>query len=98
MDSEDEAASGDSSNGGTIGHADTQVIQIINLLGGRENIEDVDVCMTRLQVTVKDIAKVGDEETWKKAGAMDLIIKGNGVHAVYGPTADILNSDIKDFL
>ena len=98
MDSEDAAASGDSSNGGTIGHADTQVIQIINLLGGRENIEDVDACMTRLRVTVKDIAKVGDEETWKKAGAMGLIIKGNGVQAVYGPKADILKSDIQDFL
>ena len=78
--------------------ADSQIVQIINLLGGRDNIEDVDACMTRLRVTVKDVAKVGDEDTWKKAGAMGLIIKGSGVQAVYGPKADILKSDIQDLL
>ena len=34
--------------------ASSQVINIINLLGGRANIVDVDACMTRLRVTVKD--------------------------------------------
>lgn len=83
---------------GAIVSANSQIVQIINLLGGRDNIEDVDACMTRLRVTVKDVARVGDEETWKKAGAMGLIIKGSGVQAVYGPKADILKSDIQDLL
>lgn len=78
--------------------SDSQIVRIINLLGGRDNIEDVDACMTRLRVTVKDIAKVGDEESWKKAGAMGLILKGSGVQAVYGPKADILKSDLQDLL
>ena len=78
--------------------ANTQIVQIINLLGGRNNIEDVDACMTRLRVTVKDAGQVGAEDLWKKAGAMGLIIKGNGVQAVYGPKADILKSDIQDLL
>lgn len=34
----------------------------------------------------------------KKAGAMGLIVKGNGVQAVYGPKADVLKSDIQDLL
>lgn len=76
----------------------SQVVQIINLLGGRENIADVDACMTRLRVTVNDPSKVGSEEHWKQAGAMGLIIKGSGVQAVYGPKADILKSDIQDLL
>ncbi len=42
-------------------NANSQVVQIINLLGGRDNIEDVDACMTRLRVSVKDVAQVGDE-------------------------------------
>ena len=87
-----------SSNEPKVADASAQVIQIINLLGGRNNIADVDACMTRLRVTVKDVARVGDEETWKKAGAMGLIIKGSGVQAVYGPKADILKSDIQDLL
>lgn len=75
-----------------------QVIDIINLLGGRANIVDVDACMTRLRVTVKENTLVGDQTNWKKAGAMGLIMKDNGVQAVYGPKADVLKSDIQDLL
>lgn len=75
-----------------------QAFAIINLLGGRSNIVDVDACMTRLRVTVKDASKVGSEESFKAAGAMGLIIKDNGVQAVYGPKADVLKSDIQDIL
>lgn len=75
-----------------------QAFAIINLLGGRSNIVDVDACMTRLRVTVKDASKVGSEEGFKAAGAMGLIIKDNGVQAVYGPKADVLKSDIQDIL
>ncbi|QCI85747.1 PTS transporter subunit IIBC [Vagococcus zengguangii] len=77
---------------------DSQVVSIINLLGGKENIEDVDACMTRLRVSVKDKTKVGNEDAWKLAGALGLIVKDNGVQAVYGPKADILKSDIQDVL
>ncbi len=76
----------------------SDVIAVVNLLGGKANIEDVDACMTRLRVTVKDNTKVGSEEAWKQAGAMGLITKDNGVQAVYGPKADILKSDIQDAL
>ncbi|GAB6384954.1 PTS transporter subunit IIBC [Enterococcus cecorum] len=75
-----------------------QAFAIINLLGGKPNIVDVDACMTRLRVTVKDNAKVGKEEQWKAVGAMGLIVKDNGVQAVYGPKADVLKSDIQDIL
>ncbi|WP_413538129.1 PTS transporter subunit IIBC [Enterococcus malodoratus] len=78
--------------------ADSQIVKIINLLGGPKNITDVDACMTRLRVTVADRNTVGSEEDWKKAGAMGLLVKDNGVQAVYGPKADILKSDIQDLL
>ena len=75
-----------------------QAFAIINLLVGKPNIVDVDACMTRLRVTVKDNTKVGKEEQWKAVGAMGLIVKDNGVQAVYGPKADVLKSDIQDIL
>ena len=78
--------------------ASSQVINIINLLGGRANIVDVDACMTRLRVTVKEADKVGTEEQWKAEGAMGLVMKGQGVQAIYGPKADVLKSDIQDVL
>ncbi len=73
-------------------------VRIISLLGEKENIEDVDACMTRLRVTVKDIEKVADEKEWKKNGALGLIVKNSGVQAIYGPKADVLKSNIQDIL
>ena len=89
---------GSSAQGGEKVAASSQVVNIINLLGGRANIVDVDACMTRLRVTVKDAEKVGTEEQWKAEGAMGLVMKGQGVQAIYGPKADVLKSDIQDLL
>ncbi|MGO2082547.1 PTS transporter subunit IIBC [Vagococcus sp.] len=80
------------------GELDPQIVSIINLLGGKQNIVDVDACMTRLRVTVRDRNLVGNEVAWKQAGAMGLIMKDNGVQAVYGPKADVIKSDIQDLL
>lgn len=71
---------------------------IVGLLGGTDNIEDVDACMTRLRVTVKDVEKVSSEADWKKTGALGLILKDKGVQAIYGPKADVIKSDVQDYL
>ena len=78
--------------------ADAQVNGIIEALGGSENISDVDACMTRLRVTVKNPDAVQDEAAWKKLGALGLVKKGTGIQAIYGPKADVLKSDINDVL
>ncbi len=93
-DNSEEIASGVAGSG----VVDQQIAQIVYLLGGKQNIKEVDACMTRLRVSVKDREKVGSEEAWKRAGAMGLIVKDNGVQAVYGPKADVLKSDIEDLL
>lgn len=77
---------------------DAQISGIIEALGGKDNISDVDACMTRLRVTVKDPAVVKDEADWKKLGALGLVKKGTGIQAIYGPKADVLKSDINDLL
>ena len=76
----------------------SQAARIIELLGGRENIELVDACMTRLRITVKDGDKVAGVARWKEEGALDVIQKGTGIQAIYGPQADVLKSDINDLL
>ena len=93
-----EGASEGAASGETKVAAASQAVNIINLLGGRANIVDVDACMTRLRVTVKDADRVGTEEEWKAEGAMGLVMKGQGVQAIYGPKADVLKSDIQDIL
>ena len=80
------------------GSEDVQITGIIEALGGKENITDVDACMTRLRVTVKDPEVVKDEAAWKRLGALGLVKKGTGIQAIYGPKADVLKSDINDTL
>ncbi len=74
---------------------DSQVVKIIHLLGGRENIADVDACMTRLRVSVK-IEKRSAMMESRRGFRLDR--KDNGVQAVYGLKADVLKSDIQDIL
>ncbi|TYS90164.1 PTS transporter subunit IIBC [Rossellomorea aquimaris] len=90
---EEEASTG----GGTVS-ADSIAPKVVAMLGGKENIVDVDACMTRLRVTVKDTSLVGTEQEWKKNGALGLILKDKGVQAIYGPKADVIKSDIQDLL
>ncbi|MBD1379759.1 PTS transporter subunit IIBC [Metabacillus arenae] len=71
---------------------------IIEMLGGQENIADVDACMTRLRVTVKDTSLVAPESQWKENGAMGLVLRDKGVQAIYGPKADVIKSDVQDLL
>ncbi|WP_188655426.1 PTS transporter subunit IIBC [Pontibacillus salipaludis] len=77
------------------GEDHSQSGQVIALLGGKENIYEVDACMTRLRVTVNDLEKVAKEDEWKRNGAMGLVVKDRGVQAIYGPKADVLKSEIQ---
>ncbi|MEW4288693.1 PTS transporter subunit IIBC [Rossellomorea marisflavi] len=77
---------------------DSVAPKVVALLGGESNIVDVDACMTRLRVTVKDPSLVGSEQEWKANGALGLITKDKGVQAIYGPKADVIKSDIQDML
>ena len=67
---------------------------IIQNLGGRENITEIDACMTRLRVTVKDPSLVTEYSQWKSTGALGLVIKDQGVQAIYGPGVDVIKSGL----
>lgn len=98
IDSENEDTATSSTKNDPNTENDLQAVRIISLLGEKDNIEDIDACMTRLRVTVKDISLVADEKEWKKNGALGLILRDKGVQAIYGPKADVLKSNIQDIL
>lgn len=80
------------------GNADYERAQmILDGLGGKDNISDLDCCATRLRVTVKDASKVTDA-TLKRTGASGVIKKGNGVQIIYGPKVTVIKSQIEDIL
>ncbi len=71
--------------------------QIVQGLGGAENISDLDCCATRLRVTVYDGSKVNDA-VLKESGAAGVLHKGNGVQVIYGPVVTVVKSELEDYL
>ncbi|MBE5895125.1 MAG: PTS glucose transporter subunit IIA [Lachnospiraceae bacterium] len=71
--------------------------QILEGLGGRNNISDIDCCATRLRCTVKDAALV-KEALLKNTGASGVIQKGNGVQIIYGPKVTVIKSALEDYM
>ncbi len=70
---------------------------IVEALGGPENIEDVDACITRLRVGVKDPAKV-DHDAFKKLGAAGVLDVDGGIQAVFGAKAILYKTAVLDEL
>lgn len=70
---------------------------IITALGGPDNIEDVDACITRLRVSVKDTAKV-DRDLLMKVGATGVLDVSGGIQAVYGAKAILYKTAVLEEL
>lgn len=63
---------------------------ILEALGGADNIVNVDACITRLRVTVKDASLVKDNDYWQNnLEAKGLVVQGNGIQAIYGAEAKV---------
>ncbi|MGL4677402.1 MAG: PTS transporter subunit EIIC [Brevinema sp.] len=72
-------------------------VTILNALGGKDNIEDIDACITRLRIAVKDIHKV-DQVALKKTGASAVLEMQGGIQAIFGAMADPLKQRINKLL
>ena len=77
--------------------AGTKAEQLIAAFGGRENLVNVDACITRLRMEVADTGNV-NKASLKALGAAGVIEVGNNVQAVFGTQAEALKNDIKDAL
>jgi PTS system N-acetylglucosamine-specific IIC component len=77
--------------------ADSKAEQLIAAFGGRENLVNVDACITRLRMEVADTSKV-DQARLKSLGAAGVIEVGNSVQAVFGTSAEALKNDIIQIL
>jgi PTS system N-acetylglucosamine-specific IIC component len=73
--------------------SDSTAEQVIAAFGGRENLVNVDACITRLRMEVADPGMV-DQARLKSLGAAGVIEVGNSVQAVFGTTAEVLKNDI----
>jgi PTS system N-acetylglucosamine-specific IIC component len=77
--------------------SDSKAEQIIAAFGGRDNLVNVDACITRLRMEVADKRKV-DQARLRSLGAAGVIEVGNSVQAVFGTDADALKNAIQEIL
>lgn len=74
-----------------------EALRVLEALGGETNIEDIDACITRLRVSVKDASKVSKNEL-KKIGATDVLEVAGGIQAIYGAKAVLYKNILEDIL
>ena len=91
------AKTGVGPDGSGVAASDPVSAKILQGLGGKANISDVDCCATRLRVTVIDPAKVSDA-VLKGSGASGVVHKGNGIQVIYGPQVAVIKSNLVDFM
>jgi PTS system glucose-specific IIC component len=71
--------------------------ELVQAFGGKDNITNLDACITRLRVSVKKIAKV-DQSKLKSLGAAGVVVAGSGVQAIFGTKSDNLKTDMDHWI
>lgn len=72
-------------------------LRIVEALGGKENIEDVDNCISRLRIIVKNPELVAEDALWKKElEAMGVIRMDKGIQIIYGAHVASVALDVKE--
>ncbi|MGL4338335.1 MAG: PTS transporter subunit EIIC [Turicibacter sp.] len=70
---------------------------VLEALGGEANIENLDACITRLRVEVKDPSLV-KKDTLKELGAAGVMEVKGGVQAIFGGNSNTLKNHILDII
>lgn len=70
---------------------------LVAAFGGKENITNLDACITRLRVSVADVSKV-DQAGLKKLGAAGVVVAGSGVQAIFGTKSDNLKTEMDEYI
>ncbi|WP_079504139.1 glucose-specific PTS transporter subunit IIBC [Mesobacillus jeotgali] len=92
-----EAADEDEEPAGSKGQAGDLPYQVLEAMGGQENIAHLDACITRLRVSVNDIKDV-DKDRLKKLGAAGVLEVGNNIQAIFGPRSETIKGQMKDIM
>ncbi|MED5099699.1 glucose-specific PTS transporter subunit IIBC [Niallia sp. FSL K6-0212] len=91
---EDETEESDSSSTGATSDLPYDVLEA---MGGQNNIAHLDACITRLRVSVNDIKSV-DKDRLKKLGAAGVLEVGNNIQAIFGPRSETIKGQMRDIM
>jgi len=68
--------------------------QVLEALGGKDNLANLDACITRLRISVNDVGKV-DKNRLKQLGASGVLEMGNHLQVIFGPKSDLIKEQMK---
>lgn len=71
--------------------------KLIEALGGKENIKEVEACITRLRLVLADPSKM-NEKAIKGLGAVGILKLGTNIQVVLGTHAERIESEMKDLM
>ncbi|MFD1047456.1 glucose PTS transporter subunit EIIB [Kibdelosporangium lantanae] len=77
--------------------ADERAAKILAAIGGKDNVVELEPCITRLRCELEDDSLV-DEAALRALGVHGVVRIGGAVQIVVGPEADTIASDIEDLL
>ncbi len=72
-----------------------EINKLVQYLGGKDNILDTEVNMSRLKVTLKDVSIV-DKNAIEKLGAKGIVEIDNQLKIIFGPNAVKLKKYISE--
>lgn len=72
-----------------------EINKLVQYLGGKDNILDTEVNMSRFKVTLKDVSIV-DKEGIQKLGAKGIVEIDNKLKIIFGPDARALKKYISE--
>ena len=84
-------------NATPVNNADNKSQQILDGLGGLENISDLSCCATRLRVTLHRPSKLNKQKLLA-TGAAAVVANGDGVQVVYGPEVTVIHARLQDYI
>lgn len=79
------------------GEVDDRPFEILEAMGGKGNITNLDACITRLRVSVDDKGQV-NKNRLKQLGASGVMEVGNNIQAIYGPASDTIRGQMQDIM
>lgn len=88
---EDESADANTSTGSELAG------ELVAAFGGKENITNLDACITRLRVSVAETELV-DQAKLKQLGAAGVVVVSGGVQAIFGTKSDNLKTDMDEWI
>ena len=83
--------------GGKAANIDPKAVNVLKGIGGSANVTEIDCCATRLRLTLVDSDKV-NQPLLKATGASGVVIKGNAIQVIYGPSVTIVKSNLEELV